>query len=411
MSRVVAGTLLLPNGQPMANASIYFTAKRTEPVSIIEGANTFFLTNNAGVYNQSVVNGYYAVSIEYIADASGAYTRRWQVGDVFIEDGPTTTLEALIIASTVPDDIALGVFYEILGEAQQAAEDAQNAAAAAQSSAETAADAAASISIGTGPTQISNNEMLGDRLGTTGNLGTMAQQNSNAVAITGGSVADAVLPIVQTGKTFSSTTTVTTASNTALILNSNSTTAEIQHRISSAAAGYTKWAATYLSMVSPDGLKSSGVDNTSAFCDGMRFGNVANSNSNVMDWYEEGFFTVIAVGATTPGSPVYTIQRGNYQRAGNTVFIQMQVAYPSHNGAGALQILGIPYPSSSTKGATAFSLDLQGLSHTSGSLISCRLGQGSAVMSLREKNPLGAVSNINVQNAGTELVVTGLYEV
>lgn len=180
MSRVVAGTLLLPNGQPMANASIYFTAKRTEPVSIIEGSNTFFNTSAAGVYNQSVVNGFYAVSIQYIADASGAYTRRWQLGDVFIEDGATTTLEALIIASTVPDDIALGVFYEILEEAQQAAADAQAAAAAAAAS-------AASISVGTGPTQIPNNTILNGRLGTTGNLGTAAQR---AIGTAGANVSD-----------------------------------------------------------------------------------------------------------------------------------------------------------------------------------------------------------------------------
>lgn len=175
MSRVVAGTLLLPNGQPMANASIYFTAKRTEPVSIIEGSNTFFTTNNAGVYNQSVVNGFYAVSIEYIADASGAYTRRWQLGDVFIETGAPSTLEALIIASNVPDDIALGVFYEIL-------EEAQAAAASASASAAAAAASAASIIIGTGPTEIPNTTILNSRLGTAGNLGTAAQQNSDSFA-------------------------------------------------------------------------------------------------------------------------------------------------------------------------------------------------------------------------------------
>lgn len=168
MSRVVAGTLLLPNGQAMANASIYFTAKRTEAVSIIEGSNTFFTTNNAGVYNQTVVNGWYAVSIEYIADSSGAHTRRWQLGDVFIEDGAASTLEALIIASNPPDDLALGVFYQILEEAQEAAESAQASAAAAAAS-------AASITVGTGPTNIPNTTILNTRLGTTGNLGNAAQ--------------------------------------------------------------------------------------------------------------------------------------------------------------------------------------------------------------------------------------------
>lgn len=186
MSRVVAGTLLLPNGQPMANASIYFTAKRTEPVSIIEGSNTFFTTNNAGVYNQTVVNGWYAVSIEYIADSSGAHTRRWSLGDVFIEDGAASTLEALIIASNPPSDLPLALFYEILADAQQAAADAQAAAIAAAAS-------AASIAVGTGPTNIPNTTILNSRLGTSGNLGTMAQQNSSSVMVTGGTINGATI--------------------------------------------------------------------------------------------------------------------------------------------------------------------------------------------------------------------------
>src|SRR5690554_7412398 len=106
MSRLVAGTLLLPDGTPMAGASIYFTAKRTEPDAIVKGIDAFFKTNSTGIYSQEIENGWYTVTIEY--QLSGTYPRRWSLGEVVIEDGPTTTLNALIIAMTPPDDPNLG---------------------------------------------------------------------------------------------------------------------------------------------------------------------------------------------------------------------------------------------------------------------------------------------------------------
>lgn len=135
MSRLVAGTLLLPDGTPMAGASIYFTAKRTEPDAIVKGIDAFFKTNSTGIYSQEIENGWYTVTIEY--QLSGTYPRRWTLGEVVIEDGPATTLNALIIAMTPPDDPNLGIFQQLLLEAQAARDDAIDAANAAQQAAAT----------------------------------------------------------------------------------------------------------------------------------------------------------------------------------------------------------------------------------------------------------------------------------
>lgn len=135
MSRLVAGTLLLPDGTPMAGAAVYFTAKRTEPDAIVKGIDAFFKTNSSGVYSQEIENGWYTVTIEY--QLSGTYPRRWALGEVVIEDGPTTTLNALIIAMTPPDDPNLGIFQQLLLEAQAARDDAIDAANAAQEAAAT----------------------------------------------------------------------------------------------------------------------------------------------------------------------------------------------------------------------------------------------------------------------------------
>lgn len=137
MSRTVTGTLLLPNGQPMANARIFFTAKRTEAVSIVEGVNAFFDTNGSGVYNQVIVDGFYSVSIEWQADAAGTTVRRWQLGNAVVEAGASTTLEALIIASNPAASVETTLLYEVLEQAQQARDEAEAAADAAAASAAT----------------------------------------------------------------------------------------------------------------------------------------------------------------------------------------------------------------------------------------------------------------------------------
>jgi hypothetical protein len=137
MARTVAGTLLLPNNQPMANARIFLTAKRTEAVSIVDGSNTFFTTNGSGVYSQSIVNGWYSVSIEWQADPAGSTVRRWVLGDAIVETAATTTLEALLIASNPAADVETTLLYEVLTQAQAAAASASASAAAAAASAAT----------------------------------------------------------------------------------------------------------------------------------------------------------------------------------------------------------------------------------------------------------------------------------
>lgn len=137
MSRTVTGTLLLPNGQPMANARIFFTAKRTEAISIVEGVNAFFDTNGSGAYNQEIVDGWYGVSIEWQADSGGATVRRWQLGDAVVEAGASTSLEALIIASNPTASVESTLLYEVLQQAQQARDEAEAAANAAAASAAT----------------------------------------------------------------------------------------------------------------------------------------------------------------------------------------------------------------------------------------------------------------------------------
>lgn len=425
MSRVVAGTLLLPNGQPMANASIYFTAKRTEPVSIIEGSNTFFNTNAAGVYNQSVVNGFYAVSIQYIADASGAHTRRWQLGDVFIEDGATTTLEALIIASNVPDDIALGVFYQILEEAQQAATDAQAAADAAAAS-------AASISVGTGLTQIPNNTILNTRLGTSGNLGTAAQRaigtggtgvsdntQLNTRLGTAGNLGTAAQKTIGTG---TSDVSDNAQLNTRLGTAGNLGTAA-QRTVGTAGANISDNTQLNVRLNTSGNLGSLAAQNANAVAvtggsvtglsglesSGINVGNTSNANNNVLDWYEEGAFTPTVVGHLTPGVGTYSFQQGKYTRIGNTITIAIRISWTAHTGTGNLQLSGLPF-TSGPQPRLSLQIYSNSLVIGAGRQLSNLVEPVSTLISLLTMDLAGgASSNLAMDTAVTELVLSGTY--
>lgn len=137
MPRTLTGTWEQPNGDPVANATIHLTAKRTEPTLIIQGISTSFTTNSSGVYNVVIEDGWYQVSVEYLY-GTGMPSRRWILGDIYVEDNPaSTTINALIIASNPPDDPNLGVFYQILADTQLARDEAEAAAIAAAASAAT----------------------------------------------------------------------------------------------------------------------------------------------------------------------------------------------------------------------------------------------------------------------------------
>lgn len=81
---------------------------------------------------------------------------------------------------------------------------------------------------------------------------------------------------------------------------------------------------------------------------GIKLGNTANSNTNVLDWYEKGTFTPIVVGSTTAGVGTYTVQNGRYIRVGSVVFITLYVGWSAHTGVGTMNIVGIPFTNGGT---------------------------------------------------------------
>lgn len=128
MARTIAGTLNVPDTGPLANAEIFFVAKRNEATKILQGVSSVITTNGSGDYSQSIEDGYYAVSLRF-DDGSGNQLHRYALGEVFIQTGDAITLNALLATNDSIADPTEAALQQLLADAQQARDDAVAAAA------------------------------------------------------------------------------------------------------------------------------------------------------------------------------------------------------------------------------------------------------------------------------------------
>ena len=75
---------------------------------------------------------------------------------------------------------------------------------------------------------------------------------------------------------------------------------------------------------------------------------VAATDVNTLDDYEEGTFTPTIVGGTTAGVGTYAVQKGNYTKVGNLVFFNIYVGTSAHTGTGDMLIGALPFTSNAT---------------------------------------------------------------
>ena len=74
---------------------------------------------------------------------------------------------------------------------------------------------------------------------------------------------------------------------------------------------------------------------------------VASSDANTLDDYEEGTWTPTYYGDGTAGTTTYTGQKGSYTKIGNRVFIELDVSWSGQTGTGSGLIGGLPYAGAS----------------------------------------------------------------
>jgi hypothetical protein len=70
---------------------------------------------------------------------------------------------------------------------------------------------------------------------------------------------------------------------------------------------------------------------------------VASSDPNTLDDYEEGTWTPTVVGSSTAGTATYSVQSGTYTKIGRLVTVTYAVSYSSGTGTGNLRIASVPF--------------------------------------------------------------------
>ena len=70
---------------------------------------------------------------------------------------------------------------------------------------------------------------------------------------------------------------------------------------------------------------------------------VAKSDANTLDDYEEGTFTPTIIGLSTAGTGTYTTQVGTYTKIGNTVTVAISLTWTAHTGSGTMAISSLPF--------------------------------------------------------------------
>lgn len=76
---------------------------------------------------------------------------------------------------------------------------------------------------------------------------------------------------------------------------------------------------------------------------------VAATDVNTLDDYEEGTFTPTIVGGTTAGVGTYTNQDGKYTKIGNIVHCQIYLGWTAHTGTGSI-LFSLPFTAAAGSG-------------------------------------------------------------
>jgi hypothetical protein len=82
---------------------------------------------------------------------------------------------------------------------------------------------------------------------------------------------------------------------------------------------------------------------------------VAKSDANTLDDYEEGTWQPTIVGLTSAGVGTYTNQNGLYTKIGRIVTIQGELGWSAHTGTGSMTLGNFPFPVKSTGGGITYS--------------------------------------------------------
>lgn len=131
---------------------------------------------------------------------------------------------------------------------------------------------------------------------------------------------------------------------------------------------------------------------------------VASSDANTLDDYEEGTWTPTIIGTTTAGTGTYTTQRGDYIKIGRLVTVQFYVAWTAHTGTGNMNVSGLPFTTQNI--GTYFAAAAMGfvdlISMTAGNIMTGYAAPNSTTLLLKQTPTGGGASaDIPIDTSGS----------
>lgn len=138
-----------------------------------------------------------------------------------------------------------------------------------------------------------------------------------------------------------------------------------------------------------------------------------------LNFYEEGSWTPVLAGSTTPGTQTYSVQLGRYTRIGNLCFVQGRVTLTAFDAAtnGAMRITGLPFTCAALgSGSPELAVTYQFVDLNAASSYyapSANVQQGQAYISLMEQGDnvaQAAITNADFAN-NSSVYISGCYRV
>jgi hypothetical protein len=134
--------------------------------------------------------------------------------------------------------------------------------------------------------------------------------------------------------------------------------------------------------------------------------------SELLADYEEGTWTPVVVGATTPGTGTYTTQVGRYTKIGNRVFFNLNLNWSAHTGAGDMSIAGLPFTSNSTSGnASSLSAWVSNLTLSALNILTPIVNTNSTSVSFFQTPAGGGAVGLVTLDTSAQVIISGHYEV
>jgi len=133
---------------------------------------------------------------------------------------------------------------------------------------------------------------------------------------------------------------------------------------------------------------------------------VASSDVNTLDDYEEGTWTPTVIGSTSAGTATYSLQSGSYTKIGNTVNFWLKLTWTGGTGTGSLQVSSLPFTPVTTN-LPVMNLLAINISLTAGQTPYCFMN-GTIIQIVQLPTGGGSDTTVPYDAAGS-LYITGTY--